>query len=94
MLSNAPLLHYHPWRIVAKKDSISTPIWLVVDPTMTGLNLIQPKGENRLGSINEILIGNRADPYDWLSDISKLFNQLHLDDSPLFRTLSSSTALS
>ena len=83
LLTNASFLHYHPWRIVAKEDSISTPIRLVVHPTMTGLNLILPKGENRLGSINQILIGNRADPYAWASDISKLYNQLHLDESAL-----------
>ena len=82
-IESAPFLHYHPWRIVAKEDSISTPIRLVVDPTMTGLNLILPKGENRLGSINQILIGNRADPYAWASDISKLYNQLQLDESAL-----------
>ena len=83
LINNAPFLHYHPWRIVSKEDSISTPIRLVVDPTMTGLNLILPKGENRLGSINQILIGNRADPYAWASDISKLYNQLHLAESAL-----------
>ena len=66
---------------MAKEDSISTPNRLVVDPTMTGLNQILPKGENRLGSINQILIGNRADPYSWSSDITKLYNQLHLDES-------------
>ena len=70
-LDSASFLHYHPWRMVAKEDSISTPIRLVVDPTMTGLNLILPKGENRLGSINQILIGNRADPFSWSSDITK-----------------------
>ena len=48
---------------------------------MTGLNLILPKGENRLGSINQILIGNRADPFSWRSDITNLYNQLHLDES-------------
>ena len=80
-LDSASFLHYHPWRMVAKEDSISTPIRLVVDPTMTGLNLILPKGENRLGSINQILIGNRADPFSWSSDITKLYNQLHLDKS-------------
>ena len=83
--------HYHPWSVVAKEDSISTPtpiqtptptpIRLVVDPTQTGLNIILPKGENRLGSISNILIGNRADPYSWSSDITKLYNQLHLHDS-------------
>ena len=83
LLTTASFLHYHPRRIVAKEDSISTPIRLVVNPTMTGLNLILPNGENRLGSINQILIGNRADPYAWASDISKLYNQLHLDESAL-----------
>ena len=73
--------HYHPWKMVAKEDSISTPIRLVVDPTITGLNLILPKGENRLGSINQILICNRVDPFSWSSDITKLNNQLHLDQS-------------
>ena len=81
LVNNAPFLHYHPWNMVAKEDSISTPIRLVVDPTMSGLNLILPKGENRIGSINQILIGNRADPYSWSSDITKLYNQLHLDES-------------
>ena len=56
-INNAEFLHYHPWTVVAKEDSISTPIRLVVDPTRTGLNLILPKGENRLGSISNILIG-------------------------------------
>ena len=81
MISTAPFRHFHPWRMVAKEDSISTPIRLVVDPTMTGLNLILPKGENRLGSINQILIGNRADPYSWSSNITKLYNQLQLHPS-------------
>ena len=74
----ALFLHYHPWRIVSKEDFISTPINLMVDPTMTDLNLILPKGENRLSLIYQILIGNRADPYAWSSDISKLYNQLQL----------------
>ena len=78
LLTNVSFLHYHPWRIVAKEDSISTPIRLVVDPSMTGLNLILPKGENRLGSINQIFIGNRADPYAWASDISINFTWMNL----------------
>ena len=52
-----------------------------MDPTQTGLNLILHKGENRLGSISNILIGNRADPFSWSSDITKLYNQLHLHES-------------
>ena len=81
LINNAPFQHYHPWNMVAKEDSISTPIRLVVDPTMSGLNHILPKGENRIGSINQILIGNKGDPYSWSSDITKLYNQLHLDES-------------
>ena len=80
-VNQAKFRHYHSWSVVAKEDSISTPIGLVVDPTRTGLNIILPKGENRLGSISNILIGNRADPYSWSSDITKLYNQLHLHDS-------------
>ena len=80
-VNQAKFRHYHPWSVVAKEDSLSTPIHLVVDPTRTGLNIILPKGENRLGSISNILIGNRADPYSWSSDITKLYNQLHLHDS-------------
>ena len=34
-----------------------------------------------MGSINQILIGNQADPYYWSSDITKLYNQLHLVES-------------
>ena len=34
LIQEAPFLHYHPWNMVAKEDSISTPIRLVVDPTM------------------------------------------------------------
>ena len=35
MISLAPFLHCHPYRIVLKNDSLSTPIRLVVDPTMS-----------------------------------------------------------
>ena len=44
-IDNAPFKHYYPWRPVTKDDSISTPVRLVVDPTMTGLNLLLAKGE-------------------------------------------------
>ena len=81
LLKEAEFPHYHPWTVVAKEDSITTPIRLVVDPTRTGLNIILPKGENRLGSISNIIIGNRADPFSQASDITKLYNQLHLQES-------------
>ena len=34
-IMNAPFQHNNPWRIVLKEDSISTPVRMVVDPTMT-----------------------------------------------------------
>ena len=76
----APFRHYYPWRTVEKTDSVSTPIRMVVDPTMTGLNLILAKGENRLGKMNEILIRNRTKTHAWTSDISKMYNQLQLNE--------------
>ena len=48
---NAPFCHYYLWRVVNKEDSISTPVRLVVDPTMSGLNLTLAKRENRTGSL-------------------------------------------
>ena len=80
-ISDAPFHHYYPWRIVAKEDSVSTPIRMIVDPTMTGLNLILAKGENRLGNLAEILIRNRVKRFAWSSDISKMYNQLKLNES-------------
>ena len=43
---NADFNHYLPWTIVAKEDSLSTSIWIGVDPTQTEMNIILPKGEN------------------------------------------------
>ena len=78
-IRNPPFNHYYPWFIVQKGDSISTPIRLVVDPTLSGMNLILPKGENRMGQVLDIVIRNRTRRYIWTSDVSKLYNQLHLD---------------
>ena len=75
--------HYHIWRIVYKADSISTPVRIVVDPTMTGLNLILAKGEKNMESISGIVTWNRTFTLAWSSDISKLYNQLHLEKESL-----------
>ena len=66
---------------MAKEDLVSTPIRMIVDPTMTGLNLILAKGENRLGNLAEILVRNRVKKYAWSSDTSKMYNQLKLNKS-------------
>ena len=70
--------HYHPWRSVYKADSVSTPVRLVVDPSMTGLNALLAKGENLLLSTPDILMRNRMSKLLWSTDISKLYNRLHL----------------
>lgn len=75
--------HFYLWRTVSKEDSISTPVRMVVDPTMSQLNMILAKGENTLGKILNIILANRTAPYAWTSDISKLYNMLHLQDSAL-----------
>ena len=63
-VKGASFQHYFPWRTV-QKDSVSTPMHMVVDPTISSLNLILPKGENLLGSILDILIQSRARPFIW-----------------------------
>ena len=35
MIKTAPFQHYNPWRLVMKMDSMTTPVRMVVDPTMT-----------------------------------------------------------
>ena len=66
-----------------KEDSQSTPVRLVVDPTMSGLNILLAKGENNLGNIFDILTRSRTNQFSWAADISKLYNMLHLDYSAL-----------
>ena len=66
-----------------KMDSITTPVRMVVDPTMTKLNEILAKGENRIGLIFTIMIRCRCTEHIWSSDISKLYNQLIMDDPSL-----------
>ena len=66
-----------------KEHSISTPVRLVVDPTMSGLNLTLAESENRLGSLIDILLRNRVLEHAWSSDVTKLYNQLHFEKSAL-----------
>lgn len=77
MIQNSPFQHYMCWRTVAK-DSESTPLRIVVDPSMSGLNLILAKGENRIKKITDILIRSRVRKFSWSSDITKLYNCLKL----------------
>jgi hypothetical protein len=83
MIKDAPFRHYYPWRAVYKPGSVSTPVRLVVDPSMTGLNIILAKGENMLAQIPDVLIRLRTRRSAWTTDISKLYNRLHLQASTL-----------
>jgi hypothetical protein len=83
MIEDAPFKHYYPWRAVYKPGSVSTPVRLVVDPSMTGLNIILAKGENMLAQIPDVLIRLRTRRSAWTTDISKLYNRLHLQTSAL-----------
>jgi hypothetical protein len=75
----APFRHYFPWWAVYKPGSMSTPVRMVVDPSVTGLNIVLTKGVNMLPIIPEILIWLRTYREAWTTDISKLYNKLHLN---------------
>ena len=81
LVENAPVRHYYPWRSVQKPGSLSTPTRIVVDPSQSGLNLILAKGSGGVAKMVPILMRSRCSRYTWTSDISKLYNQLWLDES-------------
>ena len=56
MIEDAPFQHFNPWRLVMKMDSVTTPVCMVEDPSMTKRNEILAKGENRIGLIFNIMI--------------------------------------
>ena len=78
LINSSEFRHYYVWRCCYKLESKSSSVRIVVDPTMSGLNLILPKGENRLGRTIDILLRVRCKEFIWTSDISKFYNQLKL----------------
>ena len=82
IISSSGFRHHFVWSSVLK-DSESTPVRLVVDPSRTGFNHIVAKGENNMAQIIDILIRSRCFSYIFSTDISKLYNQLYLEDSAL-----------
>ena len=54
VIKSAEFNHYYCWRVVYKEDSQRSPVRLVMDPTMSGLNILLAKGENNLGNIFDI----------------------------------------
>jgi len=83
LILKAEFRHFNPWRLVMKMDSVTTPVRMVVDPSMTRMNEILAKGENRIGLIFNIMVRCRCTEFIWSSDISKLYNQLYMDDPSL-----------
>ena len=83
IIEKSDFQHYMAWTPVEKPDSISTPVRLVVDPSMSGLNLILAKGSNKLSRIFDILIRSRCKRHIWTTDVSKLYNHLVLKDTAL-----------
>ena len=79
LISNAEVKHFFPWRSVQKPDSQSTPTRLVVDPSMSLLNLNVAKGDPQLSSMFSLLLRSRSRPCLWSADIKKLYNMLHLE---------------
>ena len=77
-ISDQEIKHYYPWRAVANPGSISTPHRVVVDPSMSGMNSILPKGQNNLNYLLEILIDFRCQVVAYGYDISKMYNSLHM----------------
>ncbi len=56
IIEDAPFQHFNPWSLVIKMDSVTTPVCMVVDPSMIKMNVILAKGENRIGLIFNIMI--------------------------------------
>jgi hypothetical protein len=54
---------------------------MVVDPSVTGLNIVLAKGVNMLPVIPELLVRLRTHREAWTTNISKLYNRLHLNPS-------------
>jgi hypothetical protein len=80
---SAEFRHFYPWKSVMKVESISTPVRLVVDPSISGLNELLAKGVNMLTRIPELLIDLRCHKFAWGTDVSKLYNMLVLNQSSL-----------
>jgi hypothetical protein len=77
LVKDSPFKHYMPWRTY-EKISTSTALRIVVDPSMSGLNLILAKGQNKMNKLTDVLLRARTMKHLWSSDVSKLYNCLHL----------------
>ena len=77
-VKNSDTTQFYPWRAVYK-ESVSTPVRLVVDPSSSHLNLNVAKGYSGIASLHSILMQARASESMWTSDVRKLYNCMHLE---------------
>ena len=78
VVENSDIHHFYCWRSVANPLSVSTPVRVVVDPTMSGLNGCLPKGANNLCNLLELQIDFRCNVVAYSYDISKMYNSLRM----------------
>ena len=83
IIKNSKILHYFPWRVVAKPDSVSTPYRIVTDPSVTHMNSLLAKGSNTLSSLYVMLVKFRLNRVAYSYDLSKMYNTLKLHDTML-----------
>ena len=78
VVEDSDIHHFYCWRSVANPSSVSTPVRVVVDPTMSGLNGCLPKGANNLCNLLELQIDFRCNVVAYSYDISKMYNSLRM----------------
>ena len=78
LVNKAPISQFYLWQAVYK-DSKTTPVRLVVDPSRSHLNLNLAKGSAGLANMHSILLRARSAEHLWTSDVRKLYNCLHLE---------------
>jgi hypothetical protein len=87
MILNAPSRYFIPWRVVFNENSVSTPCRLVFDASQSSyhdgcsLNSLLAKGANNMNSLIAILIRWTVHKHAYHTDIAKMYNKVHLDES-------------
>lgn len=73
----ATVKHYFPWGVVGK-DSVSTPVRVVMDGQMSAVNKCLAKGKNSLNYLLDIHIIIQKIKKLFSQDISKMYNHIHM----------------
>ena len=86
MILKAPTRYVISWFPVWNENSVSTPCRLVFDATRSvreecSLNNLLAKGANNMNSLIEILIRWTTHKFAYHTDIAKMYNRIHLDET-------------